>query len=112
MDHWKQVAPGYSLDVRYEDIVGDLEGQVRRILDFCNLPFEEDCLRFHETERAVKTASSDQVRQPIYSSSVNLWRNYEGHLGELIQILEPVLRSLPAREQPSELIETEPDLAN
>ncbi len=112
MDHWKQVAPGFILDVRYEDVVGDLEGQVRRILDFCNLPFEEDCLRFHETERAVKTASSEQVRQPIYSSSVNLWRNYESHLSELIQILEPVLRSLPTGEQPSEFRNIEPDLAN
>lgn len=112
MDHWKQVAPGFILDVRYEDVVGDLEGQVRRILDFCNLPFEEDCLRFHETERAVKTASSEQVRQPIYSSSVNLWRNYESHLSELIQILEPVLRSLPAGEQPSGFRNIEPDLAN
>ena len=112
MDHWKQVAPGFILDVRYEDVVGDLEGQIRRILDFCNLPFEEDCLRFHETERAVKTASSEQVRQPIYSSSVNLWRNYESHLSELIQILEPVLRSLPTGEQPSEFRNIEPDLAN
>ena len=113
MDHWKQVAPGFvSLDVRYEDVVGDLEGQVRRILDFCNLPFEEGCLRFHETERAVKTASSEQVRQPIYSSSVNLWRNYESHLSELIEILEPVLRSLPAGEQPSGFRNIEPDLAN
>ena len=97
MDHWKQVAPGFTLDVRYEDVVADLEGQVRRILDFCELPFEDNCLRFHETERAVKTASSEQVRQPIYSSSVNLWRNYEAHLGELIQLLEPVIRSNPSQ---------------
>lgn len=97
MDHWKQVAPGFTLDVRYEDVVADLEGQVRRILDFCKLPFEDNCLRFHETERAVKTASSEQVRQPIYSSSVNLWKNYEAHLGELIQVLEPVLRSNPSK---------------
>lgn len=100
MDHWKEVTPGFTLDVHYEDVVGDLEGQVRRILDFCGLPFEENCLRFHETERAVKTASSEQVRQPIYSSSVNLWRNYEDHLDELIQVLEPVLRSLPVDAQP------------
>jgi tetratricopeptide (TPR) repeat protein len=91
MDHWHKVLPGFVLDVSYEDVVGDLETQVRRMLDFCGLPFEEDCLRFHETERAVKTASSEQVRQPIYSTSVNLWRNYEAHLGELIEILEPVI---------------------
>jgi len=96
MEHWHEVAPGFTLDVRYENVVGDLEGQVRRILDFCNLPYEENCLRFHETERAVKTASSEQVRQPIYSSSVDLWRNYENHLDELIRVLEPVLRSLSA----------------
>jgi len=102
MEHWHRVAPGFTLDVRYENVVGDLESQVRRILDFCNLPYEENCLRFHETERAVKTASSEQVRQPIYSSSVDLWRNYESNLDELIQVLEPVLRSLPARRQPRE----------
>ena len=101
MEHWKQVTPGFSLDVHYEDVVADLEGQVRRILDFCKLPFEENCLRFHETERAVKTASSEQVRRPIYSSSVDLWRNYENHLGELIQILEPVLQSMPTAAQPA-----------
>jgi len=100
MDHWQEVTPGFVLDVHYEDVVGDLEGQVRRILDFCSLPFEENCLRFHETERAVKTASSEQVRQPIYSSSVNLWRNYEDHLDELIEVLEPVLQSLPAEARP------------
>jgi tetratricopeptide (TPR) repeat protein len=103
MDHWQQVAPGFTLDVHYEDVVGDLEGQVRRILEFCKLPFEENCLRFHETERAVKTASSEQVRKPIYSSSVNLWRNYENHLSELIQILQPVLQMLPVEQQPREI---------
>ena len=91
MNHWRRVTPGFSLDVHYEEVVSDLEGQVRRILDFCQLPFEENCLRFHETDRAVKTASSEQVRRPIYSSSVNLWRNYDNHLDELKQILQPVL---------------------
>ena len=91
MDHWHKVMPGFVIDVHYEEVVGDLETQVRRILDFCDLPFEESCLRFHETERAVKTASSEQVRQPIYSSSVNLWRNYEGHLGDLVEVLQPLL---------------------
>ncbi len=91
MDHWHQAMPGFVLDVHYENVVGDLEAQVRRILDFCDLPFEESCLRFHETERAVKTASSEQVRKPIYSTSVNLWRHYEAHLGVLVEILEPLL---------------------
>jgi tetratricopeptide (TPR) repeat protein len=100
MAHWNEVLPGKVLEVRYEDVVDDLETQVRRILQHCGLPFEEQCLHFHETDRAVKTASSEQVRQPIYSSSVNLWRNYEQHLGPLIEILEPVLRELPEKDWP------------
>jgi tetratricopeptide (TPR) repeat protein len=91
MDHWHEVLPGNVLDVDYETVVSDLEGQVRRILDYCGLPFEEACLNFHETDRLVKTASSEQVRQPIYASSVDLWRNYESHLGELIEVLDPLL---------------------
>ena len=95
MDHWHEVLPGKVLEVRYEEVVADLEGQVRRILDHCGLPWEDGCLRFHETERAVKSASSEQVRQPIYSTSVNTWRHYERHLGPLIEVLEPLLRELP-----------------
>lgn len=103
MDHWHAVLPGFVLDVQYERVVADLETQVRRILDFCGLPFEESCLHFYETERAIKTASSEQVRQPIYSSSVNLWRNYEAHLDGLIHILEPLLRDLPGDDRPVSL---------
>ena len=91
MDHWHEVLPGAVLDVQYEEVVDDLEGQVRRILDYCGLPFEQACVDFHQTERAVKTASSEQVRQPIYSSSLNLWENYQSHLSELIEVLEPLL---------------------
>jgi tetratricopeptide (TPR) repeat protein len=100
MDYWHSVLPGYVLDVHYEDVVDDLETQVRRILDYCDLPFEDACLLFHETDRAVKTASSEQVRKPIYASSVNLWKNYEPHIGELIEILEPLLEELPEKYQP------------
>jgi len=103
MDHWHELLPGFVLDVQYEEVVADLETQVRRILDFCGLPFEDACLRFHETERAVKTASSEQVRRPIYSSSVNLWRNYEPWLDELVHILEPLLLQLPADARPGSL---------
>ncbi|HEX5787496.1 MAG TPA: sulfotransferase [Woeseiaceae bacterium] len=103
MRHWHAVMPGYVLEVRYEDVVANLEGQVRRLLDFCELPFEENCLNFHETARAVKTASSEQVRRPIYSSSVNLWRHYEAELETLIEILEPLLRALPPGERPGSL---------
>lgn len=101
MDHWHGVMPGFVLDVNYEDVVNDLETQVRRMLDFCGLPFEEACLRFHETERAVKTASSEQVRRPIYSSSVHLWRRYEPYLGTFQEILEPLLDKLPVDQQPA-----------
>ncbi|MBJ88435.1 MAG: sulfotransferase [Woeseia sp.] len=100
MNHWHEVLPGFVLEVRYEDVVSNLDIEVRRILNFCNLPWEESCLRFHETDRAVKTASSEQVRQPIYSSSVNLWRNYEKHLDELIEVLQPELQKLPESDRP------------
>ena len=103
MDHWHEVLPGKVLDVQYEDVVVDLEGQVRRILGHCGLEFEESCLRFHETERSVKSASSEQVRRPIYSSSVNLWRRYEEHLGPLIETLEPLLAALPEADRPARL---------
>jgi hypothetical protein len=79
-------------------VVDDLEGQVRRILDYCGLPFEQACVDFHQTERAVKTASSEQVRQPIYSSSLNLWENYQSHLSELIEVLEPLLAGRSPRQ--------------
>ena len=104
MEHWYKVLPGKLLDVRYEDVVDDLEMQVRRILQHCGLPFEEQCLRFYETDRAVKTASSEQVRQPIYSSSVNLWRNYEWQLEPLIEVLELILRELPEKDRPESVI--------
>lgn len=106
MDHWYSVLPGFVLDVQYEDVVADLDQEVRRILDFCGLPFEASCLRYYETDRAVKTASSEQVRQPIYSSSVNLWRNYEDHLETLVHILEPCLQALDDRQKPNLLRQT------
>jgi len=103
MDHWHHVMPGFILEVNYENVVEELESQVRRLLDFCGLPFEDACLRFHETERAIKTASSQQVRQPIYSSSVNLWRNYESQLETLVHILESRLIDMPAADLPAML---------
>ena len=77
--------------MQHEDLVTDFDGQVRRLLDYCGLPWEDACANFHETERPIRTASSEQVRQPIYAKSINFWRNYEAHLGELIEILAPVL---------------------
>lgn len=101
MDHWHKVFPNKVLDVNYEDVVGNLEQQVRRLLEHCDLPFEESCLNFHDTKRSVKTASSEQVRKPIYSSSVNLWRHYEPYIDELIEVLEPLLLKLPSDQQPN-----------
>ena len=83
MDHWDAVLPGKVLRVQYEDVVGDLESQVRRILDHCGLEFEPECLSFYRTERAVRTPSSEQVRQPIFQSGLDYWRNYESWLDPL-----------------------------
>ena len=95
MDHWDEVLPGKVLRVQYEDVVSDTEAQVRRMLDYCELPFEENCLQFHQTERAVRTASSEQVRQPIYSAGLEHWRNYEPHLDKLKDSLAAVLERYP-----------------
>ena len=91
MDHWHEVLPDRALTVQYEDMVTDFDRQVRRLLDYCGLPWEDACANFHETERPVRTASAQQVRLPIYAKSINFWRNYEAHLGELIEVLAPVL---------------------
>jgi Sulfotransferase family/Tetratricopeptide repeat len=93
MDHWDKVLPGKILRVRYEDVVADLETQVRRLLDYCELPFEDACINFHQTERAVRTASSEQVRQPIFKSGVDQWENFSDHLDPLRTILGPELAS-------------------
>jgi hypothetical protein len=96
MQHWHAVLPGKVLDVHYEETVTDFESQVRRILDHCCLPFEESCLRFHETKRAVRTASSQQVRQPLYSSALGYWRHYEPHLQVWRDELGDIVATLPA----------------
>jgi tetratricopeptide (TPR) repeat protein len=102
MAHWHEVLPGKVLDVHYEEMVADQENQTHKLIDHCGLPWEDKVLRFYENDRAVVTASSEQVRQPIYSKSVNSWRRFEGHLGPLIEVLEPLLRKLPSDQQPSE----------
>jgi len=95
MKHWHKVLPGKVLDVHYEETVADLESQVRRILEHCGLPFEESCMRYHETERAVKTASSEQVRQPIYTGALGKWRRYEEHLNIWFEQLGYIIDELP-----------------
>ena len=91
MDHWDTALPGKVLRVQYEDVVADLDTQVRRILDHCGLPFEEACINFHETERSVRTPSSEQVRQPIFKSGLEQWRHFEPFLGPLKEALGPEL---------------------
>jgi hypothetical protein len=83
MRHWNEALPGRILTVQHEDMVENLEGNVRRILDFCGLPFEPACLEFHKTPRNVRTASSEQVRQPVSREGLDQWRNYEPWLEPL-----------------------------
>lgn len=91
MNHWDEVLPGRVLCVQYEDVVVDTETQVRRLLDYCGLAFEPGCLRFYETDRAVRTPSSEQVRQPIYSGATELWRDYASWLGPVEEALGPIM---------------------
>ena len=83
MAHWDQALPGKVLRIHHENVVEDLESNVRRILEFCNLDFEPACVDFHKTERRVHTASSEQVRQPINREGIDRWRNFEPWLGPL-----------------------------
>lgn len=89
MEHWHQVLPaGTILDVSYEDMVADSEGQTRRVLGFVGLPWDQGCLEFYKNERLVKTASLAQVNKPIYSTSVQRWRNFAQHLHPLIELVK------------------------
>ena len=83
--------PGRVLRVQHEDVVEDLEGNVRRILDYCGLPFEQACLEYHKNVRSVRTASSEQVRQPIYREGLDQWRHYEEWLEPLRERLGDAL---------------------
>jgi hypothetical protein len=93
--HMESVAPGCVYRVVYERLISDTETEVRRLLRYCGLPFEEQCLRFYETQRPVRTASSEQVRQPIYSGGVNHWQNFQPWLSPLEQSLGSVLARYP-----------------
>jgi hypothetical protein len=83
MSHWNKVLPDKIYKVQYEDVVSNTEAEVRKLFKFLELPFEKECLDFYKTKRSVRTASSEQVRQPIYSSGVDQWRNYENFLRPL-----------------------------
>jgi tetratricopeptide (TPR) repeat protein len=95
MAHYDAVLPGRIHRVIYENMVADPEGETRRLLEYCGLPFEDGCLKFYENDRAVRTASSEQVRQPIFKDAVEHWQNYEPWLGPLKAALGPVLPAYP-----------------
>jgi tetratricopeptide (TPR) repeat protein len=99
MAHFDAVLPGRVHRVFYENMVDDTEGEVRRLLAYCGLPFEDSVLRFHENQRAVRTASSEQVRQPIFRDGVDQWRHYEPFLAPLAEALGPVLAAYPGTPQ-------------
>lgn len=96
MDWWEQILPGRICRVNYEELVRDTENQVRRLLAYCELPFDENCLSFHKTRRPVKTPSAAQVRKPVYQGSIDRWKNYEKHL----EPLRTALDKAPTHPQP------------
>jgi hypothetical protein len=95
MAHWDRALPGKVLRVQHEDVVEDLEANVRRILEFCDLDFEPACVDFHKTERRIHTASSEQVRQPINREGVDQWRRFDPWLGPLKTALAPLTETKP-----------------
>ena len=86
-EHWRSVLPGPVLEINYENLVGNIDAESRRLIDFLGLDWDPACLEFHKTDRPVTTASAWQVRQPLYDSSVGRWRNYQAHLGPMLKVL-------------------------
>jgi hypothetical protein len=91
MEHWHKVLPNQVLTVSYEDVVNDFDNQVKQLLDFCDLPFEQNCLEFYNNARAVNTASSEQVRQPINTKGLDAWKPFEEFLSPLQSKLSSIL---------------------
>ena len=83
MDHWNKVLPNQILSIKYEDLINNFDDTVKVILDYCNLPYEQACVEFYKSKRSVKTPSAQQVRQPIYTSGLDYWKNYDSYLDEL-----------------------------
>jgi tetratricopeptide (TPR) repeat protein len=98
MEHWKKTLTVPMLEVRYEDVILDTEGQVRRMLEFLGLPWDDRCVRYYEHPRRAGTASEDQVKRPIYTSSINRWKHYEKHLAPLIAALGGSGNTTPPRQ--------------
>ena len=88
MNHWDKVLPNKILRVNNEDVIDNLEDQVKRMLDFLELPFEKECISFYETDRSVRTASSEQVRQPINKKGMGRWKPYAKHLKPLLETID------------------------
>jgi hypothetical protein len=97
MDHWDEVLPGKVFHLSYEDLVRNTETVVRQLIAHCGLKFEPACLRFHETQRSVRTASSEQVRVPMYDSGIGYWRHFEAELAPLRRSLGSILARFPAQ---------------
>jgi len=87
MDYWKTTLPGLIHDLNYEELVSHQEEQTKRLLQYCELPWDDACMNFHKTRRKIKTASNAQVIRPIYQDSVKLWTRYENYLEPLISTL-------------------------
>jgi tetratricopeptide (TPR) repeat protein len=90
MEHWQRVVPGFIHEIQYEDMVGDLSGQTRSLLEFCGLDWDDACLDFHKSDRPVMTASAEQVRRPIYKTSVQAFKRYEKQLAPMLEVLPKV----------------------
>ena len=87
MEHWKSKLPGFIIDIKYEELIGDPEKQIRHLLKACNLTWNDKCLKFHNNQRPITTSSDTQVRKKIYKNSIDSWKNYEKYLKDSFQAL-------------------------
>ena len=98
MDHWDRVLPNKVFRVQYEDLVTNFDSIVEELLEFCGLDFEKSCVEFYKTDRSVRTPSSEQVRQPIYTSGIEQWKGFDKHLAPLKKSLGNILDRYPIQD--------------